>query len=472
MGAPHQSLTLPEKVRVPDTGPCEPQTSTPLGVWDAISIVVGIVVGAGIFKSPAGVFAQASGPGTALLAWVVGGLLSLAGALCFAELASAFPRSGGEYVYLTRAFGPWAGFLFAWAQLAVIRTGTIASVSYVFAEYAAPALGLDRGAIVPLAIGVIVLLTTINVLGVNPGRRTQNLLTLLKVLALAGIILAGFLGKAPAPAEEALDGEHASLALAMVFVLYAYGGWHEAAYVTAEVRNRRRNVPLALVGGTAAVMVLYVLINAAWLAGFGFEAAGRPGATAAGLLAGALGPAAGRAMAALVMLSALGSVNGTIFTGARIYRELGTDHALFAPLGVCSARFGTPLRSLVVQAVVSVALVLVAGWLLPACLPGEKPSDPFDVLVIGTAPVFFLSFLLTGLSLFVFRARAPGFRPPFAVPLYPLVPVLFCGACAYMLAGSIIGAWQKGLVGLAVLAAGLPLWLVSRRRDAGPATPE
>jgi amino acid transporter len=471
MGASHESLTLPDEVRVPEPGRGEPRTPAPLGLWDAISIVVGIVVGAGIFESPAKVFAQASGPAAALLAWVLGGLLSLAGALCFAELASAFPRSGGEYVYLTRAFGRWAGFLFAWAQLAVIRSGTIASVSYVFADYATPALGLDRGAVVPLAALVIVLLTAVNVLGVNPGRHTQNLLTALKVLALGGIILAGFLGKAPAPAEEAARGAGASFALAMVFVLYAYGGWHEAAYVTAEVRDRRRNVPLALLGGTAIVTVLYVLINAAWLAGFGFEAAGRTGANAAGLLAGTLGPAAGRAMAVLVMLSALGSVNGTIFTGARIYRELGADHALFAPLGVCSARFGTPLRSLVLQAAVSVALVLFAGWLLPAWFPSDKPSDPFEVLVMGTTPVFFLSLLLTGLSLFVFRARAPGFHPPFAVPLYPFVPLLFCGACAYMLVGSVLDAWQKALVGLAALAAGLPLWLISRLRDTDPGSP-
>ncbi len=466
MGVSRESLTLPDEMHETDAARSEARAPASLGLWDAISIVVGIVVGAGIFESPAKVFAQASGPGTALLAWVVGGLLSLAGALCFAELASAFPRSGGEYVYLTRAFGPWAGFLFAWAQLAVIRTGTIASVSYVFADYAAPALSLGRGAVVPLAAGVIVLLTAVNVLGVNPGRRTQNLLTLLKVLALAGIILAGFLGQAPAPAETAHEGSSASLAVAMVFVLYAYGGWHEAAYVTAEVRNRRRNVPLALLGGTVIVTVLYVLINAAWLAGFGFAAAGRPGANAAGLLAGALGPAAGRTMAVLVMLCALGSVNGTIFTGARIYRELGADHALFAPLGVCSARFGTPLRSLVLQAAVSVALVLLAGWLLPAWFPTDRPRDPFEVLVTGTAPVFFLSFLLTGLSLFVFRAG--GIRPPFAVPLYPLIPLLFCGACVYMLIGSILDAWQKALVGLAVLAAGLPLWLISRRlRGAG-----
>jgi basic amino acid/polyamine antiporter, APA family len=470
MGASHEPLTLPAAPRTPDPEHCEGRPAASLGLWDAVSIVVGIVVGVGIFKAPQEVFAQATGPGTALAAWVLGGLLSLAGALCFAELASTFPRSGGEYVYLTRAFGRGAGFLFAWGQLAVIRTGgAIGGVAYVFAEYAAPALGLPSSANVPLAALVIALLTGINVLGVNPGRLTQNLLTLFKVLAVSGIILAGFLGPSPTPAAVAATPT-GSFALVMVFVLYAYGGWHEAAYVTAEVRDRRRNVPLALIAGAAIVTALYVLVNAAWLLGFGFEGARQGTATA--LLAGTLGTAAGRTMSVLVMLSALGSLNGTIFTGSRIYQEMGADHALFASLAVRSPRFGTPVRSLLLQAAVSVALVLFAGWLLPAWTSGEKPSDPFGVLVTGSAPVFYLCFLMTGVSLFVFRARAPESRSPFAVPFYPWIPLVFCGSCAYMLVGSVLdfdgktlAFRQESLVGLAVLAAGLPLWLISRRRE-------
>ncbi len=462
MGASHQPLTLPEP-RTPESVSTPARPAALLGPWDAVSIVVGIVVGVGIFKAPAEVFAQVSGPGMALAAWVLGGLLSLAGALCFAELASAFPRSGGEYVYLTRAFGRGAGFLFGLAQVAVIRpAGAIGGVAYVFAEYAAPALGLSPGANVPLAALVIVLLTGVNVLGVNPGRRTQNLLTLLKVLAVSGIILAGFLG--PAPTRAAVSPASAgSFAIVMVFVLYAYSGWHEAAYVTAEVRDRRRNVPLALVAGAAIVTALYVLVNAAWLAGLGFEGARQKGA-AASLLAGAFGEAAGRSMGVLIVLSALGSLNGTIFTGARIYQEMGADHPLFGPMSVRSSRLGTPVRSLLLQAAVSVAMVLFAGGLLPAWTDSGRPGDPFEALLLCTAPVFWLSFLLTGLSLFLFRARTEH-RPPFAVPLYPFVPLLFCAWCAFMLVGSIVGAWQKALVGLAVLAAGLPLWLLSRRLE-------
>jgi amino acid transporter len=458
MGISPQQETVPEGQPAPETARTGPESGGALGAWDAVGLVVGIVVGVGIFKTPANVCAHAAGPGAALGAWVLGGLLSLAGALCYAELASAFPRSGGEYVYLTRAFGRWAGFLCAWAQLAVIRTGgAIAAPAYVFADYAARLGGLGRAATVAVAVLVIALSTAVNVLGVNPGRRTQNLLTALKVLALAGVILAGFLAPATAGTLAApADGVPASFAVSMIMVLFSYAGWHEAAYVTAEVRDRRRNLPLALLGGTALVTLLYVLLNTAYLAGLGFEGVRRSPAVAADLLTAVLGPAGGRVIAVLVMLSALGSLHGCVFTGARIYRELGADHPLFAPLGVRSPRWGTPVRSLLLQAAVAIAFVLVVGggWL------GAGRDDPFESLVKGTAPVFWLSFLLAGVALFVFRAR--GVRPPFAVPLYPVIPLVFCGWCAYMLAGSLLYASAEALAGLAVLAAGLPVYLASR----------
>jgi amino acid transporter len=458
MGAPHEPLTLPEPAPAPDVGR-DDRPADSLGAWDAVSIVVGIVVGVGIFEAPAKVFAAAPGPASALAAWVLGGLLSLAGALCFAELASAFPRSGGEYVYLTRAFGRPAGFLFAWSQLAVIRTaGTVALPAYIFATNADRLADLGREGAIALAVLAILALTAVNVLGVNPGRRTQNLLTLLKVLGVGGVILAGFLAPAPAAATAPVEPiGTGSLAVAMVFILYAYSGWHEAAYVTAEVRRPRRNVPLALLGGTVLVTLLYVLFNAAFLAGLSFEAARRPStAASADLLTATLGPPGGRLMAGLVMLSALGTLNGCVFTGARIYREWGADHPLFAPLAVRSPRWGTPVRALVLQAAVSCAIVTAAGL-------ARGAGDPFETLVKGTAPVFWLSFLLTGASLFVFRSR--GVRPPFSVPLYPLVPLLFCGWCAFMLAASLADSRLEALVGLGVLAAGVPLALLSRHLE-------
>src|SRR5262249_51570057 len=204
--------------------------------------------------------------------WVLGGVLVLVGAFCFAELASTYPRSGGEYVYLTRAFGPLVGYLFAWAQLGIIRTGSIAAFAYVFANYAGRLWGLDSEWLIVIAALVIIALTSINILGVTLGTGTQNLLTVLKVIGLAGIVLAGFLwartDQAPTTPGEQKGGWFAE---AMILVLWTYAGWPEAAYVAAEVKNGRRNIPLALILGTAAVTLIYLIVNVAVLFGLGFQ---------------------------------------------------------------------------------------------------------------------------------------------------------------------------------------------------------
>jgi amino acid transporter len=451
MSAPEKALIQPESRSKTQA----PAACAPLGVWDALGIVVGIVVGVGVFRAPQGVFKEAGGPIAALTAWAIGGALSLAGALCFAELASVCPRSGGEYAYLTKAFGKSAGFLFAWAQLTVIRSGgAIASVAFVFAEYAASLAGLERVNTVRIAAAAILLLTGVNLLGVHPGRRTQNLLTALKVAALAGVILAGFLGPWAAPTQTTAPSE-GSFALALVFVLYTYSGWHEAAYVTAEVRDRRRSVPLALLAGTGVVTVLYLFINAAYLAGLGFDTAAQTTTPAAELLLRALGPSGGRLMGLVVMVSALGSLNGSLFTGARIYRELGADNPLFAVLARQNSSTGTPSIALILQGAVSMGLVVAFGL-------GSRGQDPFDALVTWTAPVFWLFFLLAGATLFVFRLQAASVRPGFSVPGYPVVPLVFCGWCAYMLYGSVAYTGPYALVGLGVLALGVPVYLASR----------
>ncbi|HEV3263000.1 MAG TPA: amino acid permease [Gemmataceae bacterium] len=446
----------------PQTG--QPPARAQLSLWDATSIVVGVVIGVGIYESPPLIFQQLSGPWEAMGAWVLGGLLSLIGALCFAELASTYPRSGGEYVYLTRAYGSWVGFFFAWAQLTVIRTGGgIALLAYVFADYAAtlhdfgPAGG--AGMTVAYATLAILVLTSLNVLGLNPGKRTQNILTVAKVLGVLGVVLAGFLwaGARPETVRQTA-AEPGSFALAMIFVLYAYDGWNEAVYVATEVQDRRRNLPLALLLGTGAITIIYLLINAAYLAGLSFPAAQSSGAIAADVLALPLGDWGARAMSVLVMVSALGALNGMILTGSRIYPELGADHPAFAPLARWSPRLGTPVCSLVIQAAVSIAMVAAVGtwW---------QERRGFEALVRCTAPVFWFFFLLTGVALFVLRLRDRGLERPFRVPLYPWLPLIFCGWSGYMLYGSIRYAGKQGWVGIAILLAGLPVYLLSRLWD-------
>jgi amino acid transporter len=451
---------------------CRP-IQTRLSLWDTVSIIVGIIIGVGIFRTPGEVFRDASGPWLALAIWGFAGLLSLVGAFCFAELASTYPRSGGEYVYLTKAYGPLTGFLFAWAQLAVIRTaGSIAAVAYIFADYAADlwpwALGgLEKAALAALAIGG---LSAVNILGVRLGKRTQNTLTALKVVGLGVILLAALLwARSAAPAATAVAATGAAapspqapqgdllqgLALALIGVLWTYAGWHEAAYVAAEVENRRRNLPLALLLGTGAVVVLYLLVNAAYLVGLGYEAAASSETVAADVLSLVPWGHARQAMSVLVVVSALGAINGMIFTSSRIYAEFGADHRLFAPLARWSRRWGTPVRALVLQALLCIAMVTVVAV-------GFQGQDGFGTIVKCSSPVFALFFFLTGTALIVLRRKEPNVERPFTTPLYPLMPLLFCAFWAFMLCGSIWYAPVEAAVGLGILLAGLPLYVLSR----------
>jgi amino acid transporter len=441
----------------------QPVIAARLGLWDTTSIIVGIIVGVGIYETPGRVFASTSNSGQALGLWFAGGLFALLGALCFAELASTYPRSGGEYVYLTRAYGSWMGFLFAWAQLAVIRTGgSIAVVAYVFADYWNRLFGLDAQESVFaawVAVVPIVVLTFINMLGVRFGKRTQNFLTGLKILGVIGILTAGFVFARSTGGERraAHPAEGSGIPLAMMFILWTYAGWHEGAYVAAEVRDRRRNLPLALLLGTGLVTLVYLLINLAYVAGLGFEAA-KTKTVAADLLDWTLGEKGAWAMSCLVVISALGALNGMIFTSSRIFAEFGSDHRLFVALGQWDRRWATPVCALLLQGTFSVIMVIVVGiwW---------SGQSGFDTLFRCTAAVFWLFFLLTAGAVLLLRHQEPDRERPFKVPLYPLTPLLFCAGCAAMLVGSLIEAPLETLVGAAVLAVGAPLYLLSRRLD-------
>ena len=456
-----------------------PAVAANLGLWDAVSIIVGIVVGTAIFKTPQLVFMNVPGPWAGLGAWLLGGVLALFGSLCYAELATTYPRMGGDYVYLTRAFGRCVGFLFGCAQLAVILTGSIGAMAYAFADYACTLWSLDASWGVWFAVGSVIVLTLLNLAGVIFGKIVQNLLTVVKVLGLVGIVIAGLAwGGGVAWAGQKPPGDW-SFGLAMVFVLYAYGGWNDAAFVAAEVRDRRRNMPRALLLGTGGIMIIYLLVNAAYLWGLGFDRVRDSSAPAAEVLALALGEKGSQGMSLLVMLSALGAMNGLIFTGARIYAGLGADHWIFGWLGRWNARRGAPVLSLLAQAVVSLLLILVVGTktgqdsvdhALSAVgmwpLPWAKYFGGFNTLVAGTAPVFWMFFLLTGISLFVLRIKDRGIERPFSAPLFPLEPVLFCAMCLYMLYSSVEYAMGLSLLGFVPLAIGLPLYWISRSQTA------
>jgi APA family basic amino acid/polyamine antiporter len=502
-----------------------------LGLWDAVSIIVGIVVGAGIYQTAPFIFKHTDSPQMAMITWAVAGVLSLVGALCYAELATTYPRDGGDIVYLTRAYGRWAGFLFGWVQLTVILTGSIGMMAFVFANYSlrlfGEAFGWQLGVISTFAFagGAILVLTIMNVLGVVFGKTIQNVLTLAKVLGLTAIIVAGFYAPTPdAWSQPGLSVEELkkltfrgfapSLGVALVLILYTYGGWNDAAFVAAEVRDGKKNITRALVIGIFIITLLYLLVNAAYLTSLGFPKAQGSRQIAADVLNAAFGKGGVTVMCILVMISSLGAVNGLIFTGARVYATIGKDYPILSWMSGWNRSTGAPAPALLTQGVLALALVFLVGttqgrnginqvlettrirgaapektWLLEpmdwedsykanADIPeglkaAELANGGFDTLVACTAPIFWGFFLMTGLSVFILRERDTLLPRPFKVPLYPELPLVFCLSCGYMLYSSISYAlgrkWTGGLflLGVLPLLVGLLLYRISRLSSRG-----
>lgn len=450
------------------TSPSEvAQPAQTLGLREAVAIIVGIVIGAGIFKAPSLVAQFTGSTGWMLAAWAAGGAISLIGALCYAELAAAWPHAGGDYHFLHRAWGKQVAFLFAWARFAVITTGSIALLGFVFGDYINTVLPLGgHGAAIwaALAIGV---LTWVNARGIHASARTQSWLTLAEVLGLALVVAAGMWlwGDAshtmPAPAAGQSDAAAGApalgmLGLAMVFVLLTYGGWNEAAYLSAELRGSRRGMLHALLISIALITALYLLVNLAYVYGLGLHGMARSEAVAADLLAVAFGRTGETLIAVMVAVAALTSINATMIVGARTNFAVGRDWPALHWLGRWQGERGVPAAALYAQSALALALVAL----------GSRLRAGFQTMVDYTAPVFWSFFLLSTLALIVLRHKEPDTPRPFKVPLYPVMPLLFAAVCAYMLWSSLVYVKTGALAGVAVLATGgvLLLWMQARQR--------
>jgi basic amino acid/polyamine antiporter, APA family len=422
---------------------------------DVVAIIVGVVVGVGIFRAPSVVASGVDSDLGFLAVWVLGGLLSIAGALCYGELVAAYPNTGGEYSFLRRAFGDNVAFMFAWARLTVIGTGSIALLAFVFGDHmvAIAPLGEHGSAIYGAAI--VVALVTLNLLGIHQGTSLQKILSTLLVVALvlmAGAALAFGGASEPAAAPSAAT---TTVGLAMVFVLLTYGGWNEAAYLSAEVRGGPRRMAWTIVGAVGAVAVLYVAINFAYVRVLGLSGLRGAATPGADLMTVVAGPIGGHLVSALVAAAALTSMNATLITMSRTAYAFGEDVHLARWLGRWNARAGAPIAALLALGGLTLALVLV----------GALARRGFATMVEYTAPVFWTFFLLTGLSLFVLRAREPHVPRPFRVPLYPLTPIVFCATCAWLLHASLAYTQVGAVVGVGLLALGLlPLALERRAR--------
>lgn len=422
-----------------------------LKAHDVLAITVGIVVGAGIFRTPALVAGEAGSGTIMLLAWTAGGLLSIVGALCYAELASTYPSIGGDYHFLNRAYGNRVGFLYAWARLAVIQTGSIALLAYVFGDYLAAILPVGPHSPAIYAAAAVILIGAINWLGVNQGVQAQRWLTVVEVSGLLLVIIAGlFL----APATHLLPAARpeGAIGLMMVFVLLTYGGWSETVYVSAEIEGAPRRLRWIMVSGLVLVTLLYILANVAFLRVLGLTRMASSDVVAAEVMHRAIGMSGAIVISLLVAVAALSSANATLITGARTTCALGRTVPALRWLGLWDTDRNTPANAVIVQSIVSLVLVIA----------GAYSRDGFQLAVEYTAPVFWLFMLLTGLSLFVLRARDPAANRPARVPLFPLLPAIFCVTNAYLLYSSLAYTGVGAVAGVAVLGTGGLLLLFLR----------
>ncbi len=426
-----------------------------LGLTDATMLVVGCIVGAGIFRSAGAIAGHVASPSATLVLWLLGGLLSLGGALCYAELAAMFPATGGDYIFITQTYGRFWGFLFGWTKVFVERTGTIAILGKVFGEYASVVLGLrQEWTVQVLAAAAILLLTSVNILGVRWGKYAQNVFTALKIFALVSVVCAGVAAAFHAPPAHpswSLPPLSASLVqsagVALVFVLWTYGGWTEAAYVAEEVQDPSRNIPRAIIGGVLLTAVLYLLVNWTYLLWVPLTELAQSKTVAATIMQRCAGQAGALFMAIMIGCSAFGAVNGYILTGGRILYALGKDHPLFAWLGAVHPRFHTPAGALWINALVAIGLVC---------------TKTFDQIATYSTLAITVFFTMAVFAVIILRRTRPELPRPYRTWGYPFTPWCYGLLMIGFMVNICVMAPRDAVFGFGFLAIGLPLYWCSQ----------
>jgi APA family basic amino acid/polyamine antiporter len=424
-----------------------------LGPFDATMVVIGGIIGSGIFINPYIVAGRLDSSWLVLAAWAAGGAIALAGALSYAELGSLFPKAGGQYVYLRDAWHPLAGFLYGWALLALIESGAVAAVAITFANYALRLVGRPDVAAVPVAIGAIVLLSIINYLGVKPGSRVLNVLVVLKVLALVILILAGAFApgtegwwsaeRAPAP-----DAAPVALAFgaALIPILFAYGGWQNANYVAEEIQNPRRNLPISLIAGTTAVVVIYVLVNAVYLRALGLEGLAATRTPASDAAAGLFGGWGDTFVTASIAISTFGFLNLAILAPTRVYYAMAADGVFLRDLAKLHPIYRTPWLAIIIQ----------STW---SCILAATGS--YETLLNYVVFADWIFFGLTVAAVMLFRRTHPLESRPegsYRSPGYPFVQIFFVLIAAAVVLSVVRDDPSSALRGALLLAAGIPVF--------------
>lgn len=435
-----------------------PRKNHGISATAAASVAVGMVVGAGLFKSPALVAFHVPGDAALFFAWLLGGALSVLGALCYSELAAAFPSKGGDYHFLTRAYGARLAFLFAWSRFAVINTGSMALLGFVLGDYLHQLVPAGPFGPALYAIGVIVTLTGLNLSGRRSGVDAQLVMTGFLTITVLSFGLVGAMvhwQDLPTLDTTARPDAARSFGAAMVFVMLAYGGWTEVATLSTEVRDQRRGMLRALCGAMVVVTGLYLVINWALWRGLGLAGLAAAEAPAALLVGRVLGPWAQVAVTAVVAVAVITSINATILAGSRTTFAAARDWRGLDRLARWQSAREVPVPAIVAQSAVAIVLVGFGAW----------TRGGFATLVDYTAPVFWLFVTLSGVAVIVLRHREPETPRPFRVPAYPVTPVLFIATSLYVLYSSLAYVRLGAIVSIAVLGAGFLLSLCLRSRS-------
>ena len=430
----------------------EPLLKRQIGLYAATAITIGSIIGSGIFRSPHSVAQELHSEGLMLAAWVIGGLLSLCGSLALAELAVLHPSTGGLYVFIREGFGRRLAFVFGWASLAVIKPTVIASITSVFAVYFCQALGWPGAAQLPVGLTAIGVLTFINWLGVREGANTQTLLTTLKVVGILGLCAAAFglphAAAGPGASDAAALPAHPlvlALVAAMIPILFAYDGWTDSTYVAGEIVNPKRNLPIAILGGTVIVVAVYVLTNLAYFAVLTPREVATYEAVASETIRRILGDWGGRALAVLVSVSTFGTISASILTGPRVTLAMAADGLFWRRAAHVHPRRQTPDFALWLQAALSCI------WLSLAARGFEDVSGWF----VTTSWLFYG---LTIASVFIVRRREAGPAAGYRTPFYPATPILFILVTVALIASDLLASQWRAAAGVVVAALGFPLY--------------
>jgi len=431
-----------------------PELPRKLGLFSAVAVLVGSTIGSGIFRSPAGIAARIPHEGLFFLAWIIGAVCVMAGALTYAELAAALPYTGGVFVYLKEGFGPLPAFLFGWAELTIVRASALGAIATVFAEYLLRMLGVEftRDAVHYVAAGSILLVAMFNVVGVRIGALVQNLTTSAKYLALLALasasLLFGGAGVSTSAAPAVTGGTSISLfGLALISILWVYDGWADVTFVSGEIKRPDRYLPLALIVGTSAVAAIYLLTNLSYTHIFSMAQISRSELVAADVASQLMGGIGVKLVSLAVMISAFGTLNGSMMTGPRIFFAMADHNLFFKRIASVHPRFKTPHIAIGLAAFLASIFVMFRNF--------EQLADAF---VLGIWP-----FYAGGVAaIYSLRRKQPELPRPYKAAGYPVTPAIFLAAAILLLANALL-AERTALLVFAIIAAGVPVfWFWTR----------